>query len=90
MTEEDVAKPIDVKHCAGCRDDFYNGNNDLGVKQCWMRTTAKLIHTVLIHVDLPPPYKHLKPKDRPDCYKAERHVTVKPEAIGADGYWRSR
>jgi hypothetical protein len=25
------------KYCQGmsCRDHFYNGNNDLGVKECW-------------------------------------------------------
>jgi hypothetical protein len=87
---EAASFPIDAQHCSGCRDDFYNGNNDLGVKQCWMRTSAKLVPTLLIHVDLPPPYKNLEPKDRPNCYKAERHVTVRPEAIDADGYWRCR
>lgn len=32
---------LDVKFCAGCRNDFYNGHNDLGVKECWSREDAK-------------------------------------------------
>lgn len=24
-----------AKLCRGCRDDFYNGNNDMGIKECW-------------------------------------------------------
>jgi hypothetical protein len=80
---------LDVEHCSGCREDFYNDKNPLGVKQCWMRKSAKLAPSVLIHIDQVPPYRNLKPKDRPTCYKAERHVTVKPEAIGSDGYWKS-
>ncbi len=27
--------------CAGCRDDFYNGNNPYGVKECWGLKSAK-------------------------------------------------
>ena len=33
----------DVKLCAGCRDNFYNGNNPLGVKRCWSLDTAKVV-----------------------------------------------
>lgn len=33
----------DTTHCQGCEDNFYNGNNPLGVKQCWMLKSAKLV-----------------------------------------------
>lgn len=82
------AKPIDVKHCAGCRDDFYNGKNGLGVSSCWMRDTATLVPRILIHVDQPPPYKGMKAEKRPDCYKRPRFVSVSPDRIGKDGYWK--
>lgn len=24
-----------INFCNGCRDDFYNDHNDIGVKKCW-------------------------------------------------------
>jgi hypothetical protein len=79
---------IDASHCSGCRDDFYNGNNQLGVNACWLREKATLVPRLIIHVDQTPPYLKIKPRTVPNCYKAERHVTVKPESIGSDGYWK--
>lgn len=32
-----------LKHCGGCRDNFYNGNNPMGVQECWALKTAKLV-----------------------------------------------
>jgi len=29
--------------CIGCRADFYNGKNDLGVTECWHLKTAKVV-----------------------------------------------
>lgn len=80
---------IDVKHCAGCHDDFYNGHNEYGVKECWGRKTAQLVERVLIHIDQPPPYRNLKVQQLPSCYKRQRFVSVAPTRIGADGYWKS-
>lgn len=34
---------LNVKHCTGCRDNFYNGRNPYGVQECWMRRDAKLV-----------------------------------------------
>lgn len=34
---------IDVKHCGGCRDDFYNGKNPYSTKQCWSLKTARIV-----------------------------------------------
>ena len=80
---------IDAKHCDGCVDDFYNDHNPLGVKQCWNRKTATIVPRLLIHVEQSPPYRTDKPLMVPNCYKKQRFVTVKPEAIGPDGYWKS-
>lgn len=30
------------KVCRGCRDNFYNGNNPLGVTECWCYADAKI------------------------------------------------
>lgn len=29
--------------CSGCRDDFYNDHNPIGVKECWALKTAKVV-----------------------------------------------
>lgn len=28
--------------CSGCRQNFYNGHNDLGIDECWSLDKAKL------------------------------------------------
>lgn len=33
----------DTSYCRGCRDDFYNGQNPPGVRQCWMLAKAKVV-----------------------------------------------
>ncbi|KKL64549.1 hypothetical protein LCGC14_2163890 [marine sediment metagenome] len=33
----------DTGPCVGCRQDFYNGNNDLGISQCWTLDKARLV-----------------------------------------------
>jgi hypothetical protein len=78
---------MNVKHCSGCRNNFYNGNNPMGIKECWSLKSAKLVKRLLIPVDMPPPYTGMPKRTVPDCYHVERYVTVKPEAIRKDGYW---
>lgn len=80
---------LDRKHCVGCEDDFYNGNNPYGIQECWGRTGAKFDNYRLVHVDLPPPYLGLEIQKLPTCYKKKRHVKVKPEALDSRGFWRS-
>jgi hypothetical protein len=46
---------MDKKYCAGCNENFYNGNNDLGVHVCWCLKTAKLIKRKRVGInDVPP------------------------------------
>lgn len=44
----------DTKACIGCRNNFYNGNNTLGVKQCWNVKGAKIVKRKKIAVWAPP------------------------------------
>jgi hypothetical protein len=83
-----VAQLNTTKHCAGCKDNFYNGNNELGVKRCWMLADAEFVKRLIIPVDLPPPYKHLKPRKVLNCYHEHRCVSIKPEALTSAGYWK--
>jgi hypothetical protein len=58
-----------TQHCAGCRDNFYNGNNGLGVKQCWCLAKAKLVTKFRIGRDVPMNIREAYVKVRvPSCY----------------------
>lgn len=76
-----------TKHCAGCRNDYYNfpGNSTTG--KCWMLESAKMVWALDIPVDLRPPY-HMKQTKRPSCYKRDRYVRVKKESLTKDGFWK--
>lgn len=32
-----------TKHCIGCRNNFYNGHNNIGVSCCWSLKSAKVV-----------------------------------------------
>lgn len=63
--------------CLGCHNDFYNGKNDLGIKQCWSFKTAKIVKRFRLHVDTPmnqrSGYKAVKV---PNCYSMPRYIHV--------------
>lgn len=42
--------------CSGCRQDFYNGHNDLGVKECRSFKTAKVVTRMRVGIWQNPPY----------------------------------
>jgi len=56
--------------CFGCRDNFYNGNNSIGVKECWLYKTAKVVTRTRVGTWEPPPYKWIPIKIL-SCYHAE-------------------
>lgn len=38
-----MTKSEKQKLCAGCRSDFYNGKNSVGVKECWSFQAANVV-----------------------------------------------
>ena len=68
----------DDSKCHGCQDDFYNGHNQLGVKQCWLLKDAKIILRRRVGLWEPPPWKR-KPERLPDCYNEKGFVFVSPK-----------
>ena len=32
-----------LRRCSGCRDDFYNEKNSIGIKHCWMLAKARMV-----------------------------------------------
>jgi len=69
-----------LKHCAGCRDDFYNGKNSLGVKQCWALKSAELVTRYSIGTWTRPTEPSAFTKVRVlNCYHAKGvHFLAKP------------
>jgi hypothetical protein len=63
--------------CSGCRNDFYNDHNPLGVKECWSFKDAKLIKLKRVYIDQVPPWKQ-KAEIYPNCYHEPRYVFVGP------------
>jgi hypothetical protein len=81
---------LDKKYCAGCRNNFYNGNNQYDVKQCWSRKTGKLVWRIRIGNWESPPYLNKKKFRAADCWHAEScgdHY-IDPNKISSTGYWK--
>lgn len=54
--------------CAGCRDDFYNDRNPMGVKECWLLKKAEMVIRFRIHRDAMPASNGAFAEVRvPDC-----------------------
>ena len=75
-----------IQLCAGCYNNFYNGNNPYGVAQCWSFPKAQVAKRLKIPVDMRPPYK-FPPQWTLSCHQPKGYVQVKPEAITKEGYW---
>ena len=59
--------------CQGCRDNFYNGNNDLGVEECWCFRGVKVVTRTSVGTWQRPPYKW-QPQKVLDCHSPDgRH-----------------
>lgn len=68
-----------MDHCAGCEDNFYNGNNSLGVTKCWSRDTAKLIRRKKVCMNDVPPWTW-KPDKFFSCYHQKGYVFIDCES----------
>ena len=64
-------------HCAGRYDNFYNGNNHLGVEECWSLKTAKVVRKKRVPISQVPPWKQA-PVKVPSCYKQAGYIFVGP------------
>ena len=61
-------------HCTGCRDDFYNGHNNLGVTECWMLKDAKIITRYAIDTWAPTVKESFRKVKKPNCYHSQGTV----------------
>lgn len=83
---------MDKKHCVGCRNDFYNNKNELGVKECWQLKHAKMKWKIPIGFHEMPPYKNKQKQRVPDCYHEDgpnRTTWVSPSSLDDKGYLKT-
>lgn len=66
---------MNKSNCVGCEDNFYNGNNQLGVKECWHLKTAKMILKKQVGYSQVPLWKQ-KPIKVPSCYQVKGYVFI--------------
>jgi hypothetical protein len=68
---------MDTKHCQGCRDNFYNGQNPYGIKECWLLSGAKLITRYKIGMwDSMGKKSNFHKVKVPQCYSSKGSVFV--------------
>ena len=65
-------------HCVGCNDNFYNGHNPHGIKECWLLKNAKLIQRKQVSINQVPPWTQ-PASTVPNCYKQSGYVFVGPD-----------
>lgn len=70
-----ISKVEKLKLCNGCEDNFYNGNNPLGIKECWLLKTAKVAMKKQVHINQYPPWKQ-KPIRTLSCYHQKQYIFV--------------
>jgi hypothetical protein len=86
MAEEEKEVENDLKtkaefkktFCPGCRDNFYNGNNNMGITDCWMLVSAKKAMKKKVWRDDVPPWNHT-PIETLTCFRAEGYWMVDPD-----------
>lgn len=62
--------PIKREQCSGCVDNFYNGNNPLGVTRCWHAKDGKMVTRYRIGTWTRPDTKYAFTQMRvPSCYR---------------------
>lgn len=77
-----------ISMCGGCRNDFYNGHNDIGVQQCWHFKTAAVEKRIKVGVWQNPPYSAKNAQWTLSCHMPEGFVQVKPDALDSQGFWK--
>lgn len=71
---------MEKSHCSGCEQNFYNGNNGLGIKECWSFKDARLIKRKQVGINDTPPWTW-KPELFPSCYCKKGYVFINCEDI---------
>lgn len=67
-----------LKYCTGCHNDFYNGKNNMGIKECWCLKDAKLVKKRKVSMSQRPPWNQ-EPINVLSCCRYDGYVLVDPK-----------
>ncbi len=84
---------IPLARCSGCRDDFYNRKNPLGVSRCWFAKTGRMVKRYATGTWTMPASKGAFTEVRvPSCYnRTGTHYTDRlPHFVKAEDVIRSK
>lgn len=66
--------------CVGCRNNFYNGNNDLGITECWSLRDAEWVQRRRVPINMAPPY-YQKPEWVLRCRSEAGYAFISPTPL---------
>lgn len=64
--------------CSGCHQNFYNGHNNFGIKECWSFRSAKVVKKKFVHKNHVPPWNHAA-ETTLSCFQKPDYTSVGPE-----------
>ena len=70
-----MTKQEKKRMCSGCRNNFYNGNNPYGVKECWNFKTSRVVLKKKVPIWLEPPWD-MEPQKVLSCRHEKGYVFV--------------
>ncbi len=70
--------PKSKEMCKGCEDNFYNGNNQYGIKCCWNYKTARIVKRRQVHYSQVPPWNQ-DPIKVLSCMRIKGYALVDPK-----------
>lgn len=76
--EKVMNKAEKLQHCVGCENNFYNGNNSLGVLECWSLENAKLAMRKKVSMNQIPPWEQ-DPISVFSCRHETGYIFVEPD-----------
>ena len=74
-----VTKEQKREMCAGCEDNFYNGNNPYSVKECWHLAKAKIVCKKQVGMSDVPPWKTQPIVTILSCRHEKGYIFVDPK-----------
>lgn len=73
------------KMCVGCYNNYYNHSEKNG---CWSFDSATIENKLEVSIDQCPPYNKNLARPVLSCFRRQKYVQVKPEALTKEGFWK--